>query len=141
MADQEQALNRIRDEYLDTSTNARQFNVLRFAQLTIFMTAVGALLAVTFSRVAAPVAPEATIALKAAGLGVSAVFWVLQERTMLYWRHFVARAAELETELGYRQYSTRPKEGWLGGHRAVRLFFLLTMIFWVVALVWIPTPV
>jgi hypothetical protein len=83
---------------------------------------------------------EAGIALKAAGLIVTAVFWVLQERTMLYWRHFVARAAELEAELGFRQYSTRPPEGWLGGHRAVRILFVLTAVFWAVAIVWIPAP-
>ena len=129
-----------KDEYLDASSNARQFNVLRFAELTIFITATGALLAGTFSRVAAPTGVEATIALKVAGLIVTVVFWILQERTMLYWRHFVARAAELEADLGFRQYSTRPPEGWMGGHRAVRVLFLLTAAFWAVAIVAIPTP-
>ncbi|HEX5589431.1 MAG TPA: hypothetical protein VFX65_03970 [Candidatus Limnocylindrales bacterium] len=133
------ALGRARDEYLDASSNARQFNVLRFAELTIFITATGALMAGTFSRAAAPTTPEATLALKLAGIVVTAVFWILQERTMLYWRHFVARAVELESELGYRQYATRPKEGFMGGHRAVRLLFLLTGIFWVAAAFLIPT--
>ena len=138
-SEQADALARSRDEYLDASSNARQFNVLRFAELTIFITATGALMAGSFSRAAAPTTPEAGLALKLAGIIVTAVFWIVQERTMLYWRHFVARAAELEGELGYRQYSTRPKEGPMGGHRAVRLLFLLTGFFWVAAAILIPT--
>jgi hypothetical protein len=139
-SEQVDALARSRDEYLDASSNARQFNVLRFAELTIFITATGALLAGSFSRAAAPTTPEVGLALKLAGIAVTVVFWILQERTMLYWRHFVARAAELEAELGFRQYSTRPPEGWMGGHRAVRILFVLTAAFWVAAIVAIPTP-
>ncbi|OGO55492.1 MAG: hypothetical protein A2V84_03210 [Chloroflexi bacterium RBG_16_70_13] len=81
---------------------------MRFAELTIFVTATGALVAATFSHVAAPVGGEAVLVLKLAGVIVTLVFWVLQQRTMLYSRHYVARAAELEAELGFRQYSTRP---------------------------------
>ena len=139
-SDPADALARSRDEYLDASSNARQFNVLRFAELTIFITATGALMAGTFSRAAAPTTPEASLALKIAGVVVTATFWTLQERTMLYWRHFVARAAELEAELGFRQYSTRPPEGWLGGHRVVRILFVLALAFWVTSIVWLPGP-
>jgi hypothetical protein len=126
------------DEYLDASSNARQFNVLRFAELTIFITSTGALLAGTFSRAAGPRSPRSGLALKVAGLVVTGVFWVLQQRTILYWRHFVRRAAELEEILGFRQYSTRPPEGRMPGSRAVNLLFLLSAAFWVVAMIWIP---
>jgi hypothetical protein len=44
-SEQAESLARSRDEYLDASSNARQFNVLRFAELTIFITATGALMA------------------------------------------------------------------------------------------------
>ena len=111
---------------------------MRFAELTIFVTATGALVAATFSHVAAPVGGEAVLVLKLAGVIVTLVFWVLQQRTMLYSRHYVARAAELEAELGFRQYSTRPpKAGW-GGHRMVRVLFVLTLAFWVTSIVWLP---
>lgn len=123
-----------RDEYLDASANARQFNVLRFAELTIFVTATGALLAATFSRAAAPTSPEVALAFKLAGLLVTGVFWALQRRTMIYWRHFVRRAAELEPALGFRQYSSRPGEGWLPGSRAVNLLFIFVAAFWLAAI-------
>jgi len=129
-----------RDEYLDASTNARQFNTLRFAELTIFMTATGVMIAATFSRAAAPTIPEAAVAIKIAGILLTVVFFVLDRRTMIYWRHFVRRAAELESELGFRQYSTRPDEGWLPGSRAVQLLFVSVALFWAAAIFWVPTP-
>jgi len=129
-----------RDEYLDASANARQYITLRFAELTIFMTATGAILAVSFSAVAAPLTREAAVALKLAGLAVAAVFWVLEDRTMAYWRHFVRRAAELEPELGFRQYSTRPAPGRLSSHLAIRALIGLVAIFWVVSIFVGPRP-
>lgn len=130
-----------RDEYLDASSNARQYITLRFAELTIFMTATGAILAVSFSAVAAPTSPLAAVSLKIAGLLVAAVFWVLETRTMVYWRHFVHRAAELEAELGFRQYSTRPPEGIVSSHRAIRVLIGFVALFWIVALIFVPAPV
>ena len=130
-----------RDEYLDASSNARQYITLRFAELTIFMTATGAILAVSFSAVAAPTTPLAAVSLKVAGLLVAAVFWVLETRTMVYWRHFVRRAAELEAELGFRQYSTRPAEGMISSHRAIRALIGFVAVFWLIALVFVPAPV
>ncbi len=127
-----------KDEYIDASNNARQFQTLRFAELTIYMALTGALVAVTFSKIAAPVDPLATVALKVAGILITLLFWILQERTMLYWRHFVKRAAELEPELGFRQYSTRPSEGWVTSQNAIRALFVVLTVFWLAALVWIP---
>jgi len=124
-----------KDEYLDASANARQFNTLRFAELTIFVSVTGALVAVTFSGVASSPDRFVTVALKGLGLAVAALFWILEGRTMLYWRHFVNRAAELEEELGYRQYSTRPKEGVMTGHRAIRSLLALVAALWIVSLV------
>jgi hypothetical protein len=69
---------------------------------------------------------------------VTGVFSVLHRRTMIYWRHFVNRAAELEPILGYRQYSTRPREGWMPGSRAVDLLYLVTAAFWLVAIFALP---
>ena len=104
------------------------------------MTTTGAILAVSFSTVAAPTSEAAAIALKVAGLLVAGVFWVLETRTMVYWRHFVARAAELEAELGFRQYSTRPAEGLISSHRAIRALIGAVAVFWVVAILFLPSP-
>ena len=123
-----------KDEYLDASANARQFLTLRFAELTIFVTVTAALVAVTFSRASSSPDLPVAIALKVLGLSVAVVFWILEGRTMLYWRHFVDRAARLEEELGFRQYSTRPTEGWLTSHRAIRALLALVAALWLVAL-------
>jgi len=124
-----------RDEYLDASANARHFQTLRFAQLTVFFAVTGALLATSFTTAAAPSSQLGAISLKIGGLVVTALFLVLQERTMAYWRHFVRRAAELEAGLGYRQYSGRPAEPLITGHRAMELLFVGVGVFWALTLV------
>jgi hypothetical protein len=49
---------------------------------------------------------------------------------MVYWYNFMKRAVELEEELGFKQYSARPRAGIVTGHNAVRSFFALMVIFW-----------
>ncbi len=134
-------LGSAKDEYLDASSNARQFLVLRFAELTIFMTATGAIMAVAFSKIAAPSVPEAALALKLAGLVVAGVFWVMEGRTMAYWRHFVRRAAELERQLGFSQYSSRPPETFLSSHTAIRALIGSAALFWLLSILVVPAPV
>ncbi len=119
-----------KDEYLDASANQRQFQTLRFAQLTVFLAISGFLLNTLLSPTL-PLSDFGQYALKAGGLIVSLLFWVHQERTMAYWNHFVSRAAELEGELGFKQYQTRPKSGLLSSFKAMRVFFLLAAAFWI----------
>jgi hypothetical protein len=123
-------------EYADVSSNVRHFQTIRFAQLTIFIALTGGLLNVLFGR-AATLPLWGSIIIRIAGLLISLLYWVLQERTMLYWRHFIHRAAELEKLLGYKQYSTRPRAGLFTGTNAMRLFFLVITLFWVSSLLWL----
>jgi hypothetical protein len=69
---------------------------------------------------------------------VTILFLVLQERTMLYWYSFIQRAAELEKELGFQQYSSRPPAGIITGRNAMRVFFLIMVLFWFISLFWFP---
>jgi hypothetical protein len=78
----------------------------------------------------------ARIVLKAGGLITTLLFWIHQERTMIYWNHFVGRAAELEEGLGFKQYSTRPRAGLLSSFKAMRLFFIILTFFWASSLFW-----
>lgn len=71
------------------------------------------------------------LSIKAAWMTRSTLYLILQARTALYWRHFVAPASELEDELGHRQYSSRPPAGLLSSTEAMRLFFLVLVLFWV----------
>lgn len=123
-----------KDEYLDASENVRHWSNLRFAQLTVFI-------AITAGLTAALFQPGLFLPLtmrfvtRIAGLLVVAVFWITEERTMMYWRNFVRRAADLEKELGFQQYSVRPKEGIICSANAVRVLFLMLFIFWICALI------
>ena len=95
------ATSDLKDEYLDASDNIRHWNTLRFAELTIYIALTGALLNTIIGR--SPPLPQAvSIPAKIAGVLVTILFFVLQERTMLYWYNFVERAADLEKELGFQ---------------------------------------
>jgi hypothetical protein len=126
-----------RDEYLDVSNNIRHFGTTRFAELTIYIALIAGMLNVTFGRFT-PITPEVSIGLKITGLLITILFWTLQERTMKYWYAFMDRAVELEKELGFKQYSARPRPGIITGHNAVRSFFAIMFLFWSISLV-LPT--
>lgn len=123
-------------EYLDASSNQRQFQTIRFAQLTVYLGLTGFLLNLVFGGSEAVSGLARTI-LQAGGVVVTLLFWVHQERTMTYWNHFVARAAELESELGFEQYTTRPAAGLVSSFKAMRLFFLIVALFWASTFVWL----
>lgn len=124
-----------KDEYLDASSNQRQFQTIRFAQLTVYLALTGFLLNILFSGSASATSFVRTL-LQVGGLITTLLFWIHQERTMAYWNHFVHRAAELEKELGFKQYSTRPPAGIISSFKAMRLFFIILTLFWASSFVW-----
>lgn len=124
-----------KDEYLDASSNQRQFQTIRFAQLTVYLALTGFLVNLLFGG-ASSVSASLQIVLKSGGLITTLLFWIHQERTMMYWNHFVRRAAELEEGLGFKQYSTRPRAGLFSSFKAMRLFFLILAAFWVSTFLW-----
>jgi hypothetical protein len=134
--DQTPATGNPRDEYLDASNNQRQFQTLRFAQLSVYLAIMGVLLNIIVKD-ASTTNQVARWLLQFGGLAVTLLFWIHQERTMAYWNHFVRRAAELEKELGFRQYSTRPPSGLLSSFKAMRVFFFLLALFWASSLIWL----
>jgi hypothetical protein len=124
-----------KDEYLDASANQRQFMTMRFAQLTVFLAISGFLVNVLLSE--SILLPKyGGEVLKAGGLLVALLFWVHQERTMVYWNHFVERAAELEKELGFNQYRTRPPAGLISSFKAMRAFYVIIILFWISTFFW-----
>ena len=131
------AAGNARDEYLDASNNVRHYGTLRFAELTIYIAITAGLLTVTYGR-PAPQVVVVSAGVKVAGLLVTTLFWILQERTMLYWYHFTNRAVELERDLGFKQYSTRPPAGLLTGRNTLRAFFAVMAVFWIVAIILFP---
>jgi hypothetical protein len=126
----------LKDEYLDASANQRQFMTMRFAQLTVFLAISGFLVNIIFSE--SFVLPKyGDVVLKLGGLIVALLFWVHQERTMAYWNHFVQRAAELEKELGFNQYRSRPSAGLISSFKAMQAFYAIIVLFWISTFFWI----
>ncbi len=124
-----------KDEYLDASANQRQFQTIRFAQLTVYLALTGFLINLLSAHSAA-MTPLVRILLKATGLISTLLFWIHQVRTEQFWTHFVKRAAELEEELGFRQYTTRPPSGIVSSFKAMRAFFALLTLFWIASFIW-----
>ena len=125
-----------KDEYVDVSHNLRQFMTMRFAQLTVYLGLTGVLLNLVFTG-NAKVSPYGSLVLQVGGLVITLIFWVHQERTMAYWNHFMRRAIELEADLGFQQYSTRPSTRGITSFKAMRLFFAIMTLFWVSSFFWI----
>ena len=90
-----------KDEYLDASNNARQYQTIRFGQLTVYLAFMGFIANLLFGD-SSTVTNVVRTMLQVGGLLMTLLFWVHQERTMVYWNHFVNRAAELEVELGFK---------------------------------------
>jgi hypothetical protein len=74
----------LKDEYLYVSDNRRHWNTLRFAKLTIYIALTGALLNAIMGK-SPPLPLLVSAPAKIAGLVLTILFFVLQERTMLYW--------------------------------------------------------
>jgi len=125
------------NEYAHASENIRHYQSTRFSLLTVFIAITAGLLTV-FTAISSASPAYLSLLLKIAGLATTLLFWLLQERTMLYWYHFVRRAAELEATLGYQLYSARPEAGLLTSNNGLRVFFLIIALFWLAAVIWSP---
>jgi len=124
-----------KDEYKDISANMRQYENMRFAQLTLFIALTAGLLTVLFTS-NPPLSSLVMFVLKIGGLIVTVVFGIMEERAADYWHHFRRRAVELEKQLGYQQYSTRPARAVISATNAVRVLYFFMFLFWVITLIW-----
>jgi hypothetical protein len=91
-------------EYLDASENLRHEANVFFANATVFSTITGALLAFLYYKQPPPT-PGQQLSTYLAGILTATCFWIAAE-VFLYRGHwFMKRAADLEAQLGYNQYS------------------------------------
>jgi len=124
-------------EYSAANENLRYAGNLKLAEVTVFVAATGGLIAALFNIDAAKHA-QAGAVLKTFGLIVSWCFLVILESTQYAWFHFAERAARLEKELNYSLWSSLPgapgfkyrPAAW-----AMRGFYLIAIVFWIVALI------
>ena len=124
-----------KDEYMDVSANMRQYGNMRFAQLTLFIAVIAGLLVILFES-DPPLDSSVRYVLKFGGLIITIVFWIMEERATSYWDHYRNRAVELEKQLGYKQYSTRPTRGFFSATNAVRVLYSFMFLLWVITLIW-----
>ena len=124
-----------KDEYKDLSDNMRNYVNVRFAQLTLFVAITAALVTIAFTS-EPPVSDSMRFVLKIGGIITTVVFAIMEERAADYWHHYRRRAVELERELGYKQYSTRPARRIMSATNAVRVFYICVFLFWLATLIW-----
>lgn len=124
-----------KDEYKDLSDNMRNYVNVRFAQLTLFVAITAALVTIAFTS-EPPVSDSMRFVLKIGGVITTVVFAIMEERAADYWHHYRRRAVELERELGYKQYSTRPARRIMSATNAVRVFYICVFLFWLATLIW-----
>lgn len=125
----------LRHEYTELSLTFRHYSALRFAVLTVYFGITGGLATVAFG-VAQVSNPSLQVFAKVAGAVVGLAFFLLEVLIERYLRFFVARASELESELGYKLFSGRPAQPWpLQTRVATWGLFILIIGSWVYALV------
>ena len=101
--------------YLDASENMRHYGNMRFAHLSLYFAVLGALLGV----IAIGEPTELLCGVYAlAGIGVSALFWVMDERSSAFFYYYRSKAVELEVEQRLSQHRDRPDQPWLRMVRA-----------------------
>ena len=129
----------LKDEYLDASSNMKHYGTLHFAELTVFVAITAGIITLVFTS-HPPLLPLIRKLLKFGGFIVTICFWLMDISGVYLWTHFAKRAAELESQLGYRQYSSLPGAPKFNRIRPATvglwLFYILILIFWVTTIIW-----
>jgi hypothetical protein len=126
-----------KQEYKDVSDNVRHCANMRFAQTTIFIAITGGLFFLLFGNQSG-LKPAAQTFFKWAGILVTFLFWVMEERAIEHWAYYCKRAISLENILGYEQYKNRPARKWFTARNAARGLYCGTMLMWLATFIW-PT--
>ena len=124
------------DEYKELGANMRHYGTHYAALLGVFLALTGGLVTIVFGA-KAPTSLVAFLALKVAGLLITALFWTKVESAHFLWGHFIRRAAEIESQLGFRQYSSLPGAPQFKSRPAAwsaRIMFICVGLFWFVVL-------
>ena len=124
-----------KDEYLDLTENMRHWNTIRFGQMTVFIALMAGILSSLYQG--SFVFPDfVRLALKVGGLIFTVIFWSLDYREVLYFRHFRRRAIELEEILGFRQFSKSPSTKVINSARLTGAMYFFVLVFWIGTFIW-----
>ena len=124
-----------KDEYLDVTENMRHWHTIRFGQMTVLIALMAGILSSMYQD--SFVFPEfVQLALKVGGLIFTVIFWSLDYREVLFFRHFRTRAIELEQVLGFRQFSQSPSPRVINTERLTSAMYFFVLVFWVGTFIW-----
>ena len=120
------------DEYKELGANMRHYSTHYTVLLGVFLALSGGLISVVFGA-NAPTSFVVLFTLKCVGFFFTVLFWMKTESAHFLWGRFIRRAAEIEPQLGFSQYSSLPDSpkfrlrltAW-----ATRIMFLLVALFW-----------
>jgi hypothetical protein len=122
------------EEYKELGANIRHSGTHYGVLVGVFLAVTGWLISTEFGQNASN-SKFVSFSLKFVGLAMTVLFWVMVESAHFLWRHYVQRAAQIESTTGYKQYSTLPgapefyirPAAW-----AARTLFICVIIFWFV---------
>ncbi len=139
----EPQLDLVRAEYVEANSYHRHYSNLRFAILPIYFAVVGALgavatgVAVTHTKVF--VTPGKTLDLpRCAAVGaalVTILFFTFERRCEQLLDYFETRQINLESVLGYKTVTERPKGRTLIW-QSTQLFYIVSLLAWIFITIW-----
>lgn len=125
-------------EYDQACESMKEYAKMRFSQLTLFIAITAALLTILFSY-AIDFTYWPKIIIKLGGLMITFVFFVMEYRSTLHWKHYKKRADWLEkNKLGYELHSTRPGASIISATVAVFFLYLFLIALWLLFIIWHP---
>jgi hypothetical protein len=122
----------VSQEYSELGANMRHYSELRFTRLTVFLLASGGLLGAQFAGAGRD---SAAIVIPVLGIVLTVGFWRMVFMMGRYYWHFRTRAAALEGELSYQQYTTLPPQRGPGTSFVIGVLFVCFLLLWLVFLV------
>lgn len=121
------------EEYKELSINMRHYGGVSITLITVYAALTAGLVTVLKSM-STSLSFKQLILLKIAGLAVTALLGSMEISAIYLWGRFARRAAELELDLGFKQYSSlpgAPKFLWRPGTWAIYIFFCLFSAVWI----------
>ncbi|HYX40349.1 MAG TPA: hypothetical protein VE821_01565 [Pyrinomonadaceae bacterium] len=125
-------LEGLRQWYTEVNEYIRHYATLRFAIMTVYLAALGGIIAVAFSLVEIKAKNIEQIKFwgRLAGLLTTVLFFIYECRvqSLINFRLKVGR--ELEAKLGYKHLTLRPSWGYFRTHHFTIGFYALLVLFW-----------
>lgn len=124
-------------EYLDCSNNMRHYGNHQVTLLAVLVAINGAVATLVFgSDIRAGFYED--LGAKLFALGLSVLFAIKIQSALYMWTHCFKRAVKLEGEIEFEQYTSLPdypRFRLRPAKWAIQFFVLMTIVFWVLALI------